>query len=60
MNYQISLVGAMLQTGDPPMLQTVATTKRRSVTISTDQFVNLISLYSLNELPVADGNSSFD
>ncbi len=64
MNYQISLAGAMLQTGDPPMLQATAAIKHGCAMFYIDhassKLVNWAPLYSLKTLSVADGNSSFD
>lgn len=60
MNYRTSTTGELLHTGDPPVLQTVATIKHRSTIIPIDQQVRLTPINLINELPVADGNSSFD
>lgn len=60
MNYQISLAGAMLQTGAPPMLQTIVAVKHRSKVIKFGQLTGLAPIHSLKRLPVADCNSSFD
>jgi len=60
MNYRTSTEGELLHTGDPPMLQIVATIKHRSTKILIDQLVKLTPINLIDVLSVADGNSSFD
>lgn len=64
MNYQILFAGAMLQTGDPPMLLAAATIKHGCAIFCIDhascKLVNRAPLYLLKTLSVADSNSSFD